>query len=271
MVIQEAIRNSNSKIGTRDTALLFRSVLNKTPLELLMCKYNELSTDDEKKIEESLQRILSGEPLQYVVGETEFMSLEFDVNPSVLIPRSDTECLVEEVIKKSPCAPKILDIGTGSGCIAVSLAYYIKEAEVWAMDISRAALDVAASNAEKNNVNIKFIQHDIMQPFCGEFDIVVSNPPYIETDIIPTLDESVKAFEPLCALDGGADGLDFYKRIVNSAPCILNKNGQIFFEVGYKQAAAVADIMKHNFTNIEITQDLCDIPRIISGTLICKD
>ncbi len=268
MVIHEAIKKSNAKIGTRDTDLLFRSVLKKSQLELLMHKTDSLTCDEETEINTAINRILDGEPLQYVVGNTEFMSLEFDVNPSVLIPRSDTECLVEEVIKKAPSAPKILDIGTGSGCIAISLAYYIKDADVYAMDISEQALKTAKSNAEKNNVNVTFIHHDIMKPYSGEFDIIVSNPPYIETDVIPELDLNVRAFEPHLALDGGSDGLDFYKRITAVSPSLLKQNGQLFFEVGYNQAASVASLMDKSFKNIRFVKDLCGINRVVCGTLL---
>lgn len=268
MVIQEAIKKSNAIIGTRDTDLLFRSVLNKNPVELLMHKSDTLTPDEENRIDDGIKRIASGEPLQYVVGNTEFMSLEFDVNPSVLIPRSDTECLVEEIIKKAPPSPKILDIGTGSGCIAVSLAYYIKDADVYAMDISRDALNTAKRNAKKHNVHINFTHHDIMTPYSGDFDILVSNPPYIETDVIPTLDLNVKGFEPHLALDGGINGLDFYTQITASAPNILKSGGQLFYEVGHNQAEAVAKIMSKNFTDIEFIKDLCGINRVVCGRLI---
>jgi len=269
MVIFEALKKAKEKIGERDAGFVFQSILKKNSLELSLHKNDILSEDEIRLLNEAVDRIKSGEPLQYVLGNTEFMSLEFDVNPSVLIPRSDTETLVEYIIENAPQSPSVLDIGTGSGCIAISLAHYIKNSSVTAMDISEKALETAIINAKKNNVDIKFVRHDIMTDFEGEFDIVVSNPPYIESDVIPGLDKNVKDFEPLTALDGGADGLDFYRRITKIAPSLLKEGGMLCFEVGHTQAQTVCDMMKMNF-NTEIIRDLCGIDRVVAGRLICK-
>lgn len=263
MVIYEALKEFSKIIGVRDAQLIFCEVLNKTPLQLVLDKNQELTVDEEHKISQYINRVLQGEPLQYVIGSCEFMSLPFDVTPSVLIPRSDTETLVEYIIDNAVDSPKILDIGTGSGCIAISLAHYIPNSTVFAMDISEDALKVAKKNAKKNNTNIMFIHHDIMQPTNGSYDIIVSNPPYIETDIIPTLDTNVRDYEPHTALDGGKDGLRFYKRIINLSKNLLTKNGMLCFEVGHTQAGSVSQLM-HDF-EVKIIPDLCGIDRVVVG------
>ena len=269
MVIFEALKEAKGKIGERDAGFVFQSILKKNSLELSLHKNQELSEMQIRELNQAVERIQDGEPLQYVLGNTEFMSLEFDVNPSVLIPRSDTETLVEYVIENAPVSPSILDIGTGSGCIAISLCHYIKGSSVTAMDISEKALETACNNAKKNNADVKFIQHDIMTDFEGAFDIIVSNPPYIESDVISGLDKNVRDFEPHTALDGGADGLDFYRRITKIAPLLLNVGGMLCFEVGHTQAQAVCDMMKHKF-DTEIIKDLCGIERVVAGRLISE-
>jgi len=268
MVISEILSTARKKLGERDASLVVREVLEKTPLQLITDKNEEISEENEKTILNYIERIQKNEPLQYVVGSCEFMSLPFDVTPDVLIPRSDTETLVEYIIEHAPASPSILDIGTGSGCIAISLKHYIKGSSVWAMDISEGALGVAKKNAEKNKVDINFIHHDIMQDFNRKFDIIVSNPPYIETDVIPTLDENVRNFEPITALDGGDDGLDFYRRIVSIAPSMLNEGGMLCFEVGHTQADAIANLMTE--FSVEIIPDLCGINRVVAGKLLSK-
>lgn len=268
MVISEIFRLAREELGERDASLVIRDVLGITPVQLITDKNKEVSKDKEKTIINYINRIKNNEPLQYVVGSCEFMSLPFDVCPDVLIPRSDTETLVEYIIEKAPASPRILDIGTGSGCIAISLKHYIKNSTVWAMDISEKALITAQKNAQKNKVDINFIHHDIMQDFDGNFDIIVSNPPYIETDVIPTLDENVRCFEPITALDGGTDGLDFYRRIVSVAPSHLCDGGMLCFEVGHTQANDVAGLMSQ--FSVEIIPDLCGINRVVAGRLISK-
>lgn len=267
MVINEALKISRKKIGNRNTDLLFTAVMKMGPLQLILQKNDEIDEDTLTVLRNGIQRILSGEPLQYVTGETEFMSLPFLVNPNVLIPRSDTETLVEYIIDNAIDNPDILEIGTGSGCIAVSLASYIKKSRVTAMDISSAALETAKKNAELNSVSVNFIKHDIMTDFDGRFDIIVSNPPYIETSVIPTLDKNVRDFEPHIALDGGSDGLDFYRRIVKTAPQHLNSGGMLCFEVGHTQANEVSRLMKECFET-EIIKDLCKVNRVVAGRLI---
>lgn len=276
MVISEIIKESVSQLNALgsdnaifDAHLIIRTVLNITPLDMVINKKKEVGEDDEKAIFDIIARYAKSEPLQYILGSQDFMSLTFKVTPDVLIPRADTEVLVETLIDKyKGRGASVLDIGVGSGCIGISLAYYNKRIFVNGIDISDGALAVARENAENIGVSerVKYEKKDILnERLYGRYDLIVSNPPYIETDIIPTLDNNVKDYEPHLALDGGSDGLVFYRRIIEIAPPVLNENGILAFEVGHTQADAVAELMKKNFENIEIINDLCSIPRVVLG------
>ena len=231
----------------------------------------EMTEEEQKKLENAVERICLGEPVQYVVGSCEFMSLKFEVNPSVLIPRADTETLVETVMDfcRETEKTKILEIGCGSGCVSVSLAYYLKEVKVFAIDISEKALETSVKNAAALGVadRIEFFRHDIMSGFPdieGGVDVVVSNPPYIPQKDIDELEKKVKAYEPRTALDGGTDGLDFYRKIASCAK--LNNGGMLAFEVGFDQAEAVKKILHEcGYKNIKSVKDLSGIERVITG------
>ncbi len=224
---------------------------------------------DEKiadKIFTYTKRRISGEPVQYIIGKAEFMSLEFSVNRSTLIPRADTEVLVEALLKRLPKSKiSVLDIGCGSGCIGLSLAYYLKDAIVTEADISKEALDTAKINCKNLGLDsrIKWLNTDILnESIESEFDCIVSNPPYIPSRDIAELSTEVKDFEPKCALDGGDDGLIFYRRITKIAK--LKSGGILAFEAGIHQADAVAEIIRLNgFEQIEILPDLSGIDRVI--------
>ena len=204
-------------------------------------------------------------PLQYLVGAQEFMGLTFKVNENVLIPRQDTELLVENVADCLGNGERtVLDMCTGSGCIAVSIDRLSKNSKVTAVDISEKALEVAQENNRFNNANVTFIQSDLFTNVTGRYDIIVSNPPYIRTDEIPKLMEEVKSHEPVMALDGMEDGLYFYKKICNEASDYLNDNGKIFFEIGYDQGDDVSEILRQNrFCNIEVLKDLSGNDRVV--------
>jgi release factor glutamine methyltransferase len=211
------------------------------------------------------------EPLQYILGSQEFMGLDFQVSPAVLIPRHDTEVLVSEAVKRGAAAKSILDIGTGSGCVAISLARALPEAEVSSVDVSGEALAVARDNAERNGAIVQFFQGSLFEPFSGRrFDMIVSNPPYIPAAELATLQQEVRGFEPMGALDGGADGLDFYRDITNQAPDYLNPGGWLLFEVGAGQAPQVLELLgvdgfaKDNFVEI----DPAGIERVVGGRLV---
>ncbi|MPN36075.1 Release factor glutamine methyltransferase [bioreactor metagenome] len=203
------------------------------------------------------------------------MGLDFYVQEGVLIPRPDTEILVEEVIElgKNKGPINILDIGTGSGAITVSLAKYLESAKITSVDISDIALEIGKKNAKSNNVNdrITFIKSDLFTNIDDSmrFDIIVSNPPYIKREVIETLDKQVKDFEPYSALEGGIDGLDFYRAITTQAKKYLNKGGILAYEVGHDQREEVSKLMKSNgYTNIYTRKDLQQIDRVVIGNIL---
>ena len=216
---------------------------------------------------------IGGTPVQYITGHCEFMSLDFVVGPDVLVPRPDTEVLVETAVRMLEATGqpwKVLDIGTGSGCIAVSIAHFLKNCMVAAVDISEAALVIAKQNAVNNKVSdrIEFIKSDLFECLdCRRFDVILSNPPYIRSGDIQKLQREVRNFEPHSALDGGPDGLAFYRKVVGESPGHLKAQGLLAFEVGYDQAAEVASLMECLYTDIEIFRDLAGIDRVVTGKL----
>lgn len=229
----------------------------------------DITEEEMKKIEEIVLRRKLGEPLQYILGETEFMGMVFRVNENVLIPRADTETLVETVIEKiGDEKVRVLDIGTGSGCVGISIAKKCPNAEVTLLDYSDAVLNVADANAALNKVKVKIVKCDILEEIPqGEFDIIVSNPPYIETDTIFSLDNMVTSYEPPEALDGGFDGLMFYRRIVEEvAEEILADDGVIAFEIGYNQGESVSEILDEaGYSAIRVIKDPCGNDRVVAA------
>ena len=210
------------------------------------------------------------EPLQYILGSQEFMGLDYQVTPAVLIPRHDTEVLVAEAVSRGGGAESILEIGAGSGCVAIAIAKALPDAEVSAADVSAAALAVARLNAEKHGAPVRFFEGSLFEPFAGRrFDMVVSNPPYIPKGELDTLQPEVRGFEPLSALNGGPDGLDFYRAIVAQAPGHLNPGGWLLFEVGAGQAPAVLDLLKSGGLSAECfsAKDPAGIERVAGGRL----
>lgn len=208
------------------------------------------------------------EPLQHILGTQEFYGLEFEVSPDVLIPRHDTEVLVNEAIARMPEAASILDIGTGSGCIAVALARSLAKAKVTAIDISAAALEVAERNAIRNCVKIRFLLGSLFEPVKGQmFDLIVSNPPYIPTADIDKLEPEVRSGDPYGALDGGADGLDIYRTMIPAAAEHLNPGGWLLVELGIGQATDVADIFQRtgSFETPVISKDNAQIERVVGA------
>ena len=207
-------------------------------------------------------------PLSYVIGTRDFFGLTFKVDENVLIPEQETELLVEEVIKYSE-GKSVLDMCTGSGCIAISIALFGKPSKVAASDISEKALEVARENAKSLKAGeISFIQGDMFENVTDKFDIIVSNPPYIETGETDELMPEVRDYIPRLALDGDIDGLKFYRIISKEAVKKLNKNGRIFYEIGYNQSRAVASILFENgFTDITVIKDYSGLDRIVMAKL----
>lgn len=206
-----------------------------------------------------------GEPLQYVLGEADFMGHTFRVDARVLVPRPDTETLCEAAIARMKPGMQVLDIGTGSGALAVSMALAIPDARVTAVDISPDALAVACENGARLGAHVSWVQGDLFSALDGQrFDVIVSNPPYIPTGELAQLQWEVRS-EPKLALDGGADGLDFYRRIVDGLATHLNPGGALLLEVGDGQAADVAALLDGRFSHIEILRDLAGLERTVIG------
>ena len=205
-------------------------------------------------------------PLQYIVGETEFMGLKFKVNSSVLIPRQDTETLVEEALKVVRPGMRVLDLCTGSGCVIVSILHNVSDVEGYAVDISKQALNVAKENARLNDVPVLFEHSDLFDHVTGTFDVIVSNPPYICTDEIAKLMPEVRDFEPMEALDGKEDGLYFYRVLALECSKHLNKGGCVYFEIGYDQAEAVSRILTiAGYREIEVIKDEPGLNRVVKA------
>ena len=210
------------------------------------------------------------EPLQYILGTQEFMDLEFDVTPAVLIPRHDTEVLVAEAVKRAIPTGRILDIGVGSGCIAVALARALPRAEILGVEKSADALVLARHNAEKLGVRVTLFEGSLLEPFPGQrFDLIVANPPYIPTGDLDGLQPEVRDFEPRGALDGGVDGLDFYRLIIPASPEHLDPDGLLLLEVGIGQAESVQAMFAAcgRFTGLFTALDENGIQRVVGGTL----
>jgi release factor glutamine methyltransferase len=253
-----------------EAELVYSHVLNCERLSLYLNKEMRLGRNKSAQVSRILRRRIMGEPLQYILGVTEFMGLEFKVDKRALIPRSETEILVESAIEQlkaiGKISPKILDLGTGSGCIAVSIARLFPRAIVWASDISSQALELAKKNAGLHNVEIKFLQADL---FSGpkikkeKFDLIISNPPYVTTSQLSSLPREL-SFEPQLALAAGVDGLNFYRRIICQAAAHLNDIGSLAFEIGANQAQTVKVMLaKGNFSDIRIIKDYNGVKRVV--------
>lgn len=276
-IIEKSIKElENSQTAVLDIELMLCEILNVDRLYIHINIDKNLDEDQIIRFNKMMNERKNGRPMAYILGVREFMGMDFFVKEGVLIPRPDTEILVEEIIDlcKAINSPTIVDIGTGSGAISVSLAKYIKDSFVYSLDISDIPLKVGKINAEKNEVaaKIKFLKSDIFSALENtdiKFDVVVSNPPYIRKKDIYDLDTDVKDYEPILALDGGDDGLVFYRKITKDSLKFLKDNGILGFEVGYDQAEEVKDIMiQNNFRNIKIIKDLAGIDRVVIGNKI---
>lgn len=274
MVVSELIRETAKQL--RDNArfeaeLMIMSVMEFDRTKLVLNSKLPVMPQHIYIINKMIERRKKGEPLQYILGETEFMSLDFYVKEGVLIPRSDTEILVEIVLDKiDDSKTTVADICTGSGCIGISVANYKKNTNVELFDISDIALETAEKNIKRNNVSdrVKTYKMDILNEYPKkQYDIVVSNPPYIEKSVIETLQAEVKDYEPRLALDAGEDGLVFYRHISQTAYKFLKKDGLLAFEIGYNQGESVRGLMQNDFYNIEVIKDLSHNDRVIIGKL----
>ena len=271
----EFLQKKNIESPRINAEHLLAYVLKCKRLDLYLAFDRPLSENETDIYRELIVRRSKSEPLQYIIGSVEFYGMDFKVNPSVLIPRPETEVLIEKVIEsvnnKEPL--KILDIGTGSGNIAIVLAKNLPNAKITAIDISEIAINTAKENAELHNINgqVHFIISGIMDYKDSEsnkFDIIVSNPPYVSAENYSELESELKDHEPEVALTDNSDGLEFYRTISKKAGSLLTNNGKIFFEVGIGQAGEVKNILsERGFSKIEIFKDYSNIDRVVKGAL----
>lgn len=251
-----------------DARLLLEEVCDTDRNYLLVHGREQIEEDKYHEYADCISRRKAHEPLQQIIGYQEFMGLDFKVTKDVLIPRQDTETLVEEVMRYLHDGMHILDMCTGSGCILLSLLKYSNDCVGTGCDISEKALTVARENAEALSLEAAFVQSDLFENISGKYDFIVSNPPYIPTGVIPALMEEVKDYEPMTALDGREDGLYFYKKIMEKAENFLYSGGMLFFEIGCEQAEAVSSLMKEaGFKEVTVCKDLAGLDRVVHGTI----
>ena len=282
MTIKEIIIEYSSKLEEISSTprldveiLLQKSLGDVDRLYILLNLDKVLSEDEEKTFIKYINERLENRPIAYIVGNREFMGLDFYVKEGVLIPRPDTEILVEEVIElaKNKGDINILDIGTGSGAITVSLAKYLPNAKITSVDIEDIPLEVGRINAKSNEVEdrIEFVKSNLFENIDKDmkFDIIVSNPPYIKREVVETLDKQVKDYEPYTALEGGEDGLDFYREITKQSKSYLKEKGILAYEVGHDQSEDVSKLMINGgYTNIYTKKDLQGFERVVIGTIL---
>jgi release factor glutamine methyltransferase len=252
----------------QDAETILLHVLEKSRAWLHAHSDEELDRSDAIRYMTLILLRYKGEPMQYIAGQTEFYGLPFRVTPAVLIPRPETEHLVEKVFEIAALfhAPRIVDVGTGSGCIAVTLAHHLPHAQITAIDLSSAALASASESAALNHVShrIRFLEGDLLSPVAGEqFEIIVSNPPYVPETDRATLSVEVRDYEPALALFAGDDGLDVYRRLIPAAFGALVPGGFVALEIGYGQSPAITELLaRAGFEQIEFVHDLQGIPRV---------
>lgn len=259
-----------------EAELLFTQIMKCDRLSLYLNKDKLIDKQDALFISSVLKRRVAGQPLQYILGRADFMGLGFKVTPDVLIPRPETELLIEAAVSRlrtTNCEPRttnLLDIGSGSGCVAVSLAALLPKARITATDISGAALEVAKENARLNMVaeRIDFVQADLF-PASGRYGLIVSNPPYVPTAQIDKLQPEVK-YEPRIALDGGADGLNFYRRIIKEAPDYLEDGASLLLEIAFDQREAIEELLR-NSQSLRLEEVIRDYNNLNRVAVIKKD
>lgn len=255
-----------------DARLLLEYVCKTDRNTLLAHGDREVTGEEQEQYLETIARRAAHAPLQHITGEQEFMGLTFVVNNKVLVPRQDTEVLVEEVMRNLHDGMRILDMCTGSGCILLSLLQYSNDCTGVGVDLSTDALAVARGNYErirqqKPEMEASFLESDLFTKVEGRYDIIVSNPPYIRSDVIPNLMPEVRDHEPMMALDGTEDGLFFYREITKKAKDYLNRGGMLYYEIGCDQAEEVCAIMEtEGFREIEVVKDFAGLDRVVYGS-----
>lgn len=274
MTLREALRQGESLLvqgdvpaAHHDASALMAGLLRVPRLSLPLESSRVLTPAQETAYFGWIARRAEREPLQYILGTQWFMGYDIAVAPGVLIPRADTETLAEQAILRLAPSACVLDLCTGSGALAIALAKCGKDARVWAGDVSAEALAVARANAARHEARIHFRQGDFFLPFVHQrFDMIVCNPPYIPSAALAGLQAEVR-FEPSLALDGGDDGLHFYRRLFSEAPDYLNRNGQLLVELGDGQEAYVTMLAAASFADISVYNDLGGVPRVLAAVL----
>lgn len=262
---RDCLQKAQVEEALLDTRLLLESVCGVTRNDFLIHPDKILTGEEQGMFCRLLERRCRREPLQYILGRQDFMGLTFDVDERVLIPRVDTEVLVETVEKYLREGMKILDVCTGSGCILLSLLSR-NNCTGTGTDISERAIELAKINADKLGVQAAFIRTDFMEGISGTYDVIVSNPPYIPSSVIPTLMEEVRDFEPISALDGGEDGLVFYKRMAEECQSHLKRGGLLALEIGCEQAEAVSLLLQEQgLTEITVVSDYAGLDRVVTA------
>jgi release factor glutamine methyltransferase len=265
----QSLRKAGVPESRREAGSLLAYVIEKDRTFLITHAEDPIHDIELETFRESVRRRASGEPLQYITGKQDFYGREFQVSPAVLIPRPETELLVESTLSLTPANSSICDVGTGSGCIAITLLCERPDIRGVAIDVSDAALDIARRNAEAFRVTdrLNFLRSDCfdsLTPDSALFDLIVSNPPYVAADVIPTLQREVKDHEPLVALSPGTDGLSIIRRLMIEAPRFLRKDGFLLLEIGFDQSEAVRNLAEiQTWELIDIKSDLQNIPRIV--------
>ncbi len=286
---KEILRGADLPEADLDARLLLEFVCGTNRNTLLVHGDREVSAAEEEQYRAHLKRRAAHTPLQHITGTQDFMGLTFEVNEHVLIPRQDTEILVEEALQELHEGMHVLDMCTGSGCILISLLHYTNNCAGVGVDISADALRVAKKNAQKllgadavaedvarldkdlywdSDERIAFVQSDLFDAVEGRFDMLVSNPPYIRSQVVETLMPEVKDHEPRLALDGSEDGLFFYREITKKARKALKSGGTLFFEIGYDQGEAVSRLLEENgYLEVRVIKDYAGLDRVVSGVL----
>ena len=269
---RDALADAGVEEAVLDARLLLEFICGTNRNYLLVHGDKDVTEEQEQAYFEVIKKRASRIPLQHITGVQNFMGLDFKVSKHVLIPRQDTEILVEEVLRQMSDGSRILDMCTGSGCILTSLLHYNNWCEGVGVDVSADALEVAKYNAsnllkDKEQTSFRFIESNLFENVEGMFDVIVSNPPYIATDVIETLMPEVKEHEPRLALDGTEDGLFFYRKIVDDGRSYLKNGGMLYFEIGHDQGAEVKALMEQaGFIEVVVVKDYAGLDRVVYGT-----
>lgn len=266
-----ALESAEIAEAALDARLLLEFVCETDRTTLFFHPEKEVTPEQQERFETLIAKRSEHIPLQHLTGQQDFMGLTFAVNEHVLIPRQDTEILVEEVMRDLHDGVHILDMCTGSGCILLSLLHYSNDTTGVGADLSEEALKVARANAERLGLaeRARFLRSDLFAAIDEKFDLIVSNPPYIRTDVIETLMPEVRDHDPRMALDGSADGLYFYRKIIEESGNYLKRGGQLFFEIGHDQAEDVCALMQsHGYKEMEVKKDYAGLDRVVYGTFL---